>query len=295
MERLRLSKYEYERMKADYEKDEDHIAKLVIKEREKALREQFIKIINNDKKNAEVLYRYGYFLMEKGDYLNAISRFEKALKITNRKDVTFPLVKAQEIKAHMFIGYCAGQIVKESLSKANKLDVENAHKANLEIEGKSLDDVLEMLKRQSEHYLAFHNGEKLSLSLEEYLKFKGGAYGDVLLVSFVEPEVFIKVGDCEPETLTVGGGEKLRFIVNRILKNDVVTYDDFQTEYNGVEWRAINQTMSRINQTVRKKGLRILKIPEGTFEERYPKKIQLATTNYIIVFRQSDFAELDEY
>ena len=294
MERLRLNKYEYERMKADYEEDEDLIGRLAIKQRELALKDQFKSIKKDDKKNenAEVNYRYGYFLMEQGEHLDAIATFERALRINRKRNVTFPLEKAQEIKAHMFIGYCAGQIVKESLAKANELDVENTY---LEIEGKPIDEVIDMLKNQSEHYLAFHNGEKRSLSLEEYLKFKAGAYGEVILISFIESDVFIKVGNHEPEALSIGLGEKLRFMLEVILNKGVVTYEELQGEYHGVDWRAINQTMTRINQTVRANDLKILGIPEGTFHERYPKKIQLVTMNCIIVFRQSDFVEMDEY
>ncbi|RHW35913.1 hypothetical protein D1B33_12530 [Lysinibacillus yapensis] len=291
MERLRQTKYEYERLRADYEHDEDRIGRQAIKQREKALRDQFREIIQHDKKNAEVHYRYGYFWMEKGEYLNAITNFEKALRKNDSSNVTFPLEKAQEIKAHMFIGYCAGQLVKHSLAKVNELNVEEAQFDFGEIEGKSLDEVLDMLKYQSEHYLAFHNGEKRSLSLEEYLKFKAGDYGDVILISFIESEVFIKVGPHNPKALNVGLGEKLRLILEKILKNGVITYDDFRMEYPNANWRAVNQTMTRINQRVRESGLRILEIPEGTFQERYPQKIQLAATNYIVVFRQSDFAE----
>lgn len=289
LERIRQVKTELGRLRID------QIGEKIIKKRECELFSLFSKVLEADKKqpkNAEVRYRYAHFLMQKEQYLNAILYFNQALKINENPECTFPITEDQLIKAHLYIGYCSGQMLKASLAKANELNVEEAHMKYLDTEGLSLDEVLEKLKNQTEHYDAYVNGEKRTISLEEYLKYKAGHYGDNVLISFVENRVFIKVGSQLEEELSLGMGELLRTLLVNVIEKGVATYEDIRQDFNQ-EWRTITRYISRINSKVRDDGgrLRLLKLTQGTFENRYPQSIELATDNYIVVFRQRDFYE----
>ncbi|KGR78968.1 hypothetical protein [Ureibacillus manganicus] len=289
MERIRQVKAELGSLQMD------HIGEKIIKKREYELISLFTKVLDADKKqpkNAEVRYRYAHFLMQKKQYLNAILFFKQALKINENPECTFPIKEDQLMKAHLYIGYCAGQMLKESLVKANELNVEQAHMNYLNTEGLSLDEVLDKLKNQTEFYDAYVNGEKRTISLEEYLKYKAGQYGNVMLISFVENRVFIKVGSQLEGELPLGMGELLRTILINIIQKGIATYDDIREDFDQ-DWRTITRYMSRINSKVRDDGtgLRLLKLTQGTFENRYPQSLELAADNYMIVFRQSDFYE----
>ena len=270
-----------------------------ILKKERELRKRFTETIKNDKKNAEVLYRYGFFLMDRGEYSKAIRRFEEALDVNERRDCSFPLEKAQMLKAHMFIGFCAGQLLKQSLEKAESLNIEDTmFDYDLNVEGKSLEDVLQMLKKESEHYVAIINGEKRIISLNEYLQYKGGSKGKVLLISFVETDVTIKMGNYQAKKVPEQSSELLRYMLDMILKKGYVTYDDVRFDFGStLSWDTLRRNVNRTYEYIDTKESvqKVFELSKGTFSEQHPQSYQLATTNYIIVFRQSTFLELDNF
>lgn len=295
MERVRKEKAEWARKTSTVHNAdrENRTGQRFLQKREGELRKRFLSIINSDRKNAEVRYRYGFFLMEKSEFSRAISFFEEALAKNEQRGCTFQLEEAQKLKAHMFIGYCAGQLIKQSLEKVEELNVEEAaFDYDLKIEGRSLDEVMMMLKNEAEHYVAFYNGEKRIISLNEYLRIKAGEYGHTVLISFVEPDVFVKVGKQEMQHVPVDLAALLRFKIETVLDKGNVTYEDIQYKYGSRNsWETHRRYISRINRLTQSDDVNIFELEKGTFEVRHPQSFRLAANDYVFVFRQSYFFE----
>ncbi|SOC11383.1 hypothetical protein SAMN05880501_106142 [Ureibacillus xyleni] len=297
MEQLRREKAAYGRkmVRVRNQDTPELTGERYLQKKERELRRRFVRILNADKNNAEVRYRYGIFLMDRKKYSRAIQKFEEAIKINDKRNRTYPLEKAQLLKAHMLIGYCAGQLLKGSLEKAEELNIEEASfDYSLKVEGREIQEVMLMLENATEHYTAYINGKKQILSLEDYLHYKAGLHGDMILISFVEKDVFIKVGQHEKRNVPNDLSALLRFQLETILEKGMVTYDDIRFEYESDRsWATHRKYVSRINELaeVEDAGEKIFKVSEGTFQNRYPQSFELATSNYIVVFRQSQFYE----
>lgn len=297
MEQLRQQKTALARKRNGYQERLDKTGKRYLQKKERELRRRFVAILNQDKKNAEVRYRYGMFLMDCKEYSQAIRKFEEALKVNNKANCTFPLEKAQLLKAHMFIGYCAGKLIKDSLGKVEELNIEEASiDYNLKVEGRDIYEVLMMLENASEHYTAYQNGKKRILSLEEYLQYKAGLHGNTMLISFVEKETFIKVGHHEKRNVPADLAALLLFQLETIFKKGIVTYDDLRFDYESTRsWATHRRYVSRINELAKiseeSENDKIFNIPQGTFHNLSPQSFELATMDYIVVLRQSQFYE----
>lgn len=98
----------------------------------RSAKHEFEAIIKIDPVNAEACYRLGYLYYQESNWLKAIEYFEKA--ITNNKiDLNFPLEDFQIVKAPLFKGFCAMQLVKEAQSY-----IDNLSDDELEIEGSGI-------------------------------------------------------------------------------------------------------------------------------------------------------------
>ncbi|RUL50810.1 hypothetical protein [Lysinibacillus antri] len=297
MEQLRQQKAALARKRNRYQDRLDKTGERYLEKKKRELRNRFVKILKKDKKNAEVRYRFGMFLMDYKEYSQAIKHFEEAIKVHDKVRCTFPLEKAQLLKAHMFIGYCAGKLIKGSLEKVEELNIEEASMDyNLKVEGRDIYEVLMMLENASEHYTAYQNGKKRILSLEEYLQYKAGLHGNTILISFVEKETFIKVGQYEKRNVPADLAALLLFQLETIFKKGIVTYDDLRFEYESTKtWATHRRYVSRINELAKlseeDENEKVFTIPQGTFYNLSPQCFELATTNYIVVLRQSQFYE----
>ncbi len=178
MQRLQRSKQEYFR-KVDpqsrplreriFDQEFQNQERPIIEKKRKELEQQFREILRTEPNNAVVRYRYGYFHMEEMNYSRAIRYFEDALRINSKPYCKLTLSEAQKLKVHMYIGFCSGQLFKQSLEELGKLD---SNFASLDTEGRSMDTALLMMMNEREQYFAIVNGDKRVISLTEYLRYK---------------------------------------------------------------------------------------------------------------------------
>ncbi|MEK4228194.1 hypothetical protein [Solibacillus sp. FSL H8-0538] len=259
-----------------------------------AVRRMLQQATKDDRNNAEMLYRYGYFLMSEGRYSKAIGRFELALEKNGKRNCTFPLTEAQLYKAHMYIGYCGSQLLKQSWQKVKELDIEQAAMKELEIDGKDIDEVLRQLENHSEYYYAVENGVDKMISAEEYISHKSGV-SELLVISYVEDEPFMKYGIDDPITLTEQQAAFSKFLMERLVRCAQVDIDEINLEFSERPWETVRRAKDRLNDIVsRFESLRdreLFIIPQGNFEKIYPQAFALGNIPYIYITRKPNFAE----
>ena len=249
--------------------------------------------IREDQRSAELRYRYGYFLMDEGEYNKAIQYFEKALEKNGIRNCTMPLTPAQVYKAHMFIGYCGGQILKGSLEKVSELGIEDASIRSLQVDGRGVDEVFELLKNQSEYYYVIEKrGQELRekmISVEEYKSYLDEPT-DCVIFSFVERKPFIMYADEETIFLPPAHAELYNFLLHYLSFNSFISYEQICQLYEEKPWRTMRDYKNELNQWVKSfppfADQDFLLIPQGQGRIPHPKEFVLGDIPSIIITRK---------
>jgi len=236
-------------------------------------------ILQLDHQNPEAHYRYAYLHYAKRSWLKAIEHFQQALKVPKKDESNFPLAEDQVIKAKLFIGYCAAQIAKESLKEANALN----HEAfNLVYEGISIEDLSNQLKQQlqkTEFTLITPKGTQ-GVSSKEYIEVLDALGKEQLLISFVEDQPFIQLGDDAKNTISPWDGVILKRLLMKSVNDLPVTLAElngFLPEIETVKeltWANYRQQVRRINQRLKESGFAENPIVADAGMQRYRIHIQ---------------------
>ncbi|MFY3791940.1 hypothetical protein ACOQFO_09650 [Ureibacillus sp. MALMAid1270] len=303
MRRLQRSKQEYFRKVGPnsrslreriFTQDSQTHERPFIEKKKKELELKFRQIMRDEPLNAVVRYRYGYFQMEELNYSKAVRYFEEAQRINKKLNCTLPLSEAQQVKVHMYIGFCGGQLLKSSLEELSKSD---KNFEMLDTEGRTMEKALLMLMNEREQYFAIVNGEKHTISLTEYLRYKDTLDEKCLLISEVEGPTFLKLGEWQSKTFTPAYSKLTHLILQNANKRGVTTVPDVQTAVEG------RYTLSTIERNIRRINEYMHEVRTDynslfTVDRTNPEvpKIKLVPENYIYIYREAnefDFTPLN--
>ncbi len=247
-------------------------------------------ILHLDHQNPEAHYRYAYLHYSKRDWLKAIEHFQRALNVPKKQDSNFPLAEDQVIKAKLFIGYCAAQIAKDSLREANAL---NQEAFNLAYEGISIEELSNQLKQQlekTEFTLITSRGTQ-GISPKKYIELLDKLDKEQLLISFVEDQPFIQLGDDAKNTVSPWDGVILKRLLVKSMNNLPVTLAELNGFIPEIEtikeltWDNYRQQVRRINQSLKECGFTENPIVADAGMQRYRIHIQ----DFCIVAREDQY------
>nr|WP_106782953.1 hypothetical protein [Lysinibacillus timonensis] len=267
----------------------------IIEKKRKELEQQFREILRTEPNNAVVRYRYGYFLMEEMNFSRAIRYFEEALRVHNKRNCTVPLEEAQKVKAHMYIGFCGGQLLKESLDQLGQIEVDFE---SFDTEGRTMTKALLMVMNEREQYYAIVNGEKRAISLTEYLRYKEVLEEDCLFISEVEGATFIKLGEWRTKDFPSALSRLIHVIMQEITSDGYVTVERLQELLDGRNTAdSIRRNIDRIHEQCKvlkdEHDIELFKLDRSNPEA---PKVKLILENYIYVYRETekfDFTQLN--
>ncbi|SOC41464.1 hypothetical protein [Ureibacillus acetophenoni] len=259
----------------------------IIEKKRKELEHQFRQIMRDEPNNAVVRYRYGYFHMEEMNFSRAIRFLEEALRIHNKSNCTNPLEEAQKVKAHMYIGFCGGQLLKNSLEQLGQIDPDFE---SFETEGRSMTKALLMVMNEREQYYAIVNGEKRAISLTEYLRYKEVLEEDCLFISEVEGPTFIKLGEWKTKDFRPALSRLMHVIMQEITEDGNVTVERLQELLEGRNTadtirRKIDQIHEECKPLSDEDDFELFKLDRSN---REAAKVKLLTDNYIYVYRETE-------
>ncbi|MFJ8260345.1 hypothetical protein ACIQ4I_00085 [Rummeliibacillus sp. NPDC094406] len=210
--------------------------------RERELSKQFQETLKLDRNNAEAFYRYGFFLMELRQYLRAIHQFEKALEVHDSPRCSFPLEEAQEMKANMYIGICAGKILEESIESAKQYE-----DFDIETEGRSLDEVYEALVAHYETNVVIENGRKRQCSQVEIEDCLENVTPDQLIMKEQNGTVLLMLGDEHAIEMSRKMGKLLTTFLKECYQDGFMTLNRFLELFSEYSSQTLIRYISRIN------------------------------------------------
>lgn len=212
-------------------------------------KDTFKKILQFDSKNPDANYRYAFLHYEEGDWMTAITHFQKATLDDNED---FPLSDDQLVKAHLFMSYCAVKFAKESMCVADQL-LEGED--DLVAEGISIDDLSSKLKTMldnTELRLFSRQGEKL-ISKQEYEALQSTIDEYALLLDLTSNTSFVKKGSHSKEISRQNSVLLKQLLLKSIdddalLLSEIMGYQEEEiANIHDVNWASYRQKVSRIN------------------------------------------------
>ncbi|MFJ8236344.1 hypothetical protein ACIQ34_11420 [Ureibacillus sp. NPDC094379] len=261
----------------------------ILEKKRQELVRQFNQMMREEPNNAIVRYRYGYYHMEELKFSKAIRFFEDALRINEKRNCTFPLDKTQKIKARMYIGFCGGQLLKESLEELGQLDSDFEF---LETEGRTMSKALLMVMNEREQYYAIVNGEKRAISLTEYLRYKEVLEDDCLLISEVEGPTFLKLGEWKSKGFSPALSKLTHVMIQEIYEDGFVTVERLQELLEGRNNAdTIRRNIDRIHDLCKpiyeehEGEIELFELDRSNPDE---PKVKLLLNNYLYVYRESE-------
>ena len=214
----------------------------LLNSREKELSKQFQETLKRDRHNAEAFYRYGYFQMELHQYLRAIQQFQKALKVHDSPRCTFPLEEAQEMKANMYIGICAGKILEESIKSAKQYK-----DFDIETEGKSLDEVYESLLTNYERNVVIENGHKRQCSPLEFNHCLENITPDQFIIKELNGTVLLMLDEKHAIKMSKNLGKLLTSFLKECYQDGFMTVRRLEDIFQNYSSETLIRYVSRIN------------------------------------------------
>lgn len=215
----------------------------ILNSRERELSKQFQETLKRDRHNAEAFYRYGFFQMELHQYLRAIHQFQKALEVHNSPRCSFPLKEAQEMKANMYIGICAGKIFEESIQSAKQYE-----DFDIETEGKSLDEVYESLLALYEKNVVIENGRKRQCSPLEIDHCLENITPDRFIIKELNGTVLLIIGEEDKIEMSKKLGTLLTTFLQECYQDGFMTLNRLQELFPKYSPETLIRYISRINQ-----------------------------------------------
>lgn len=216
--------------------------KPLLNSREQEISNQFQETLKRDRHNAEAYYRFGFFQMELHQYLRAIHQFQKALEVHDSPRCSFPLEEAQEMKANMYIGICAGKILEESINSAKQYE-----DFDIETEGKSLDDVYESLLAHYERNVVIENGHKRQCSPIEYNYCLENITPDQFIIKELNGTVLLMLGKKHEIKMSMKLGKLLTVFLKECYQDGFMTLNRLLEIFPGYSSETLKRYVSRIN------------------------------------------------